>query len=317
MKLEEIGFYTLSDERAKNSCVSSPLQRCELVLTSRCNFKCPYCRSVGGSDLPFEKALNIVKLWADEGLKNIRFSGGEPTLYKDLHRLVTYAKIRGIERIAVSTNGSARREVYDNLLGCGVNDFSVSLDACCAEDASCMMGVTNGSYWQTVINNIAYLSTRTYTTVGVVLTQDNVGKMGEIIRFADSLGVHDIRIIPAAQDGDKLQSVHVDEALLKKYPILDYRVKNIQNDVPVRGLHEGDAHRCGLVLDDIAVCGDKHYPCIIYMRELGQSIGDVGPDMRKEREEWHKTHDPFADVICRNNCLDVCVQYNRCHAEYH
>jgi len=32
--------------------------------------------------------------------------------------------------------------------------------------------------------------------------------------------------------------------------------------------------------------------------------------MRKKREMWMKDHDPFLDPICRENCLDVCVDYN-------
>lgn len=32
--------------------------------------------------------------------------------------------------------------------------------------------------------------------------------------------------------------------------------------------------------------------------------------MRKEREEWFKNHDTHGDKICRENCLDVCVDYN-------
>ena len=46
MKLEDIGFYTLSDERAQNISINSPLMRCELIVTSRCNFRCPYCRGI-------------------------------------------------------------------------------------------------------------------------------------------------------------------------------------------------------------------------------------------------------------------------------
>lgn len=46
MKLEDIGFYTLFDERAKNVSWNSDLQRCELILTDKCNFKCVYCRGI-------------------------------------------------------------------------------------------------------------------------------------------------------------------------------------------------------------------------------------------------------------------------------
>jgi len=46
MKLEKIGFYTLSDYRARNVTIKSPIQRGELILTDRCNLKCPYCRGL-------------------------------------------------------------------------------------------------------------------------------------------------------------------------------------------------------------------------------------------------------------------------------
>jgi sulfatase maturation enzyme AslB (radical SAM superfamily) len=69
MNLSRIGFYTLTDDRARNATSTSQMMRGELILSSRCNFKCPYCRSVGGPDIDIEKAKEIINLWADEGLK--------------------------------------------------------------------------------------------------------------------------------------------------------------------------------------------------------------------------------------------------------
>jgi hypothetical protein len=82
----------------------------------------------------------------------------------------------------------------------------------------------------------------------------------------------------------------------------------------VRGLGPGDPDRCGLVLDDVASCGDEHFPCVIYMRESGAPIGKIGPTMRADRERWWREHDVKSDPICSNNCLDVCVDYNNRHA---
>jgi molybdenum cofactor biosynthesis enzyme MoaA len=312
MRLENIGFYTLSDERARLASVYSPLSRCEIVLSGRCNFRCPYCRSIGGEDIPFFQALNIVNMWCDEGLKNIRFSGGEPTLYDGLEELVMVAKRRGVERVALSTNGSATRDQYRNLVDLGVDDFSISLDACCAEDGDMMAGGRKGAF-ETVVKNIECLVHYSYTTVGVVLTSTNVKRTEEIIDYADSLGVSDIRVIPAAQYGVKLPVINVKESLLKKYPILAYRENNLRRGRSVRG---NPTKRCGLVLDDMAVMGDKHYPCIIYMREGGQPIGIISRNMRNERWEWSKKHDCTKDEICSNNCLDVCVDYNKKYWKY-
>jgi pyruvate-formate lyase-activating enzyme len=308
--LKEIGFYTLSDARAASASATSPLKRCELILTGRCNFRCPYCRRIGGEDLDYYKAKDIIRLWADDKLEAIRFSGGEPTLYPYLAKLCRFSERSGIKKIAVSTNGSAKPELYQHLILNGVNDFSVSLDACCAEDGDKMAGGIKGS-WEQVVDNIFYLSERVYTTVGVVLTEQNADKINDIIKFADGLGVSDIRIIPAAQNGDKFKTVQVDPELLAKYPILRYRVGNFQSGWSVRGLGVTDAHRCGLVLDDMAILDGMHYPCIIYLRESGQPIGKVGPGMREEREQWYKNHDVYRDRICNMNCLDVCAAYNR------
>jgi len=315
MKLEQIGFYTLSDERAANASETSDLKRCEVVLTSRCNFKCPYCRHVGGDDLAEDQAVSVIKAWARDNLSAIRLSGGEPTLYAGLGRLVELSASLGIGRIAISSNGSVAWRRYKELIDQGVNDFSISLDACCAEVGDKMAGGIKGA-WAKVISNIEKISAETYTTVGVVLTEDNLTTVNEIIAFAATLGVHDVRIIPAAQDGDRLRNVQVDESLLEKFPILAYRIRNLQAGRPVRGVSQTDTSKCGLVLDDMAACGGEHYPCIIYMREGGAPIGKIGPNMRSERAAWHAKHDSKCDPICSKNCLDVCVDYNNKHAAF-
>ena len=315
MKLEEIGFYTLSDARVKQAGINSPLWRCELLLGARCNFKCPYCRNVGGKDLPYEQAITIVREWGLQGLKNIRFSGGEPTLWPGLVNLVTFAATQCIERIAISTNGSASADLYRQLVKAGANDFSVSLDACCAEDGDKMAGGVKGA-WDVVVANIRELSMLTYTTVGIVLTEQNASKTNDIIRLAHDLGVSDIRVIPAAQNGSWLESVRVDADLLKAHPVLKYRIKNMMTGTPVRGLRETDSRRCGLVTDDMATMDDKHYPCIIYLREGGNHIGTIGPEMRRTRVQWAQDHATHIDPICSRNCLDVCRDYNNQFAAY-
>ncbi len=309
MKLENIGFYTLSDQRAKSSSAHSRMMRAELLLGAQCNFSCPYCRGVGGRSLSLEEGFRIIDLWCKDNLFAIRFSGGEPLLNRHLVPFVQRAREGGVERIAISSNGSAPTYMYQELIEEGVNDFSISLDACCAEDGEKMSGGRKGA-WEKVISNIETLSKLSYVTVGVVLTEHNADKVPDIIRFADSLGVSDIRIIPAAQRGATLPPVHIEKELEEKYPILAYRLRHLREGVPVRGISTGDNNRCPLVLDDMAVMEGKHYPCIIYMREGGSPIGKVGPEMRKERELWALNHDTHQDKICSQNCLDVCVHYN-------
>lgn len=315
MRLEDIGFYTLCDARTGQASDKSPLWRCELLLTDKCNFKCPYCmplREDCRGDISFDTAKDVVNYWADEGLKHIRFSGGEPTLYKHLSDLVSLSHQRGIKRIAISTNGSRKLNLYKKLIDCGVNDFSISLDACCSSFGTKMSGGID--VWDRLISNISELSKITYVSAGMVFTEDNISQANESIKFASELGVSDIRIITAAQYNKRVDFVStIDKKLLEKHPILAYRAKNYSIGRNVRGIKKDDCHKCYLVLDDMAIAGDAHYPCIIYLRQGGAPIGKINGDtknIRQERTKWFKDHDCYNDSICRNNCLDVCVNYN-------
>ena len=312
MKLEDIGFYTLCDERAINVSADSPMWRCELIITDKCNFNCPYCRGMKKGQqgvLSTEKAIEITKLWAADGLKHIRYSGGEPTTHKGLLEIVAAAKESGIERIAISTNGSAKFGLYKALVETGVNDFSISLDGCCVGDIDEMAGKKN--FGNVVIDNIKALSELTYVTVGVVITNQNYKNMVNIVNFAHNLGVSDIRIISAAQENFLLESAsQISQEVLDSHPILKYRVNNIKKGRNVRGLRAIDTNACHIVKDDSVVVQGKHYPCVIYFREGGRAIGKVGENMRQERMEWFKKHDCKRDNICSKNCLDVCQDYN-------
>jgi molybdenum cofactor biosynthesis enzyme MoaA len=312
MKLEDIGFYTLEDKRAKQTSLTSPMWRCELILTDACNFKCPYCRDMRSDcagTKPFDVAMNTLELWCKDGLKNVRFSGGEPTLYEGLDDLVSYAKANGVERIAISTNGSAKLDYYKHLINLGVNDLSISLDACCSSFGDEMAGVEGA--WDILAANLKVLAKLTYVTVGVVLTEETIDTVPDIVKFAHELEVSDIRVISSAQFDETVEGFSkIDSKFYETRPILKYRVENHENGRGIRGLQDSDTNKCHLVKDDSAIAGDFHFPCIIYFREQGKAIGKVGPDMRKERHEWFSKHNSHADPICKQNCLDVCIDYN-------
>jgi len=326
MKLEEIGFYSLYDQRVQLTSEKSQMKRCEMIITEYCNFSCPYCRglkdSIYGDRKIKQLSLNEIKTnidyWCEnQPLENIRFSGGEPTLHKDIVEIVKYAKKKKIKRIAISTNGSNKISLYKELLKAGVNDYSISLDANCSSVGDMMAGYIPGS-WNIVVKNIKELSKLVYVSVGVVLTPENIDDTIKTIEFAHSLGVADIRIISAAQWNKPIPKLNeVSDEIRKAHPILDYRIKHFAEGRNVRGIKKTDYNKCALILDDSVIAGDYHFPCVIYMREQGKAIGKVGPNMRQERKEWFLKHNIYKDKICRENCLDVCIDYNNKYKQYH
>jgi MoaA/NifB/PqqE/SkfB family radical SAM enzyme len=285
-------------------------------LTDQCNFCCPYCRGSNQytkGTLTFQQAKHVVDLWSSARLKNIRFSGGEPTLCDYLPDLVAYTRENGVERIALSTNGSASSELYHNLVEMGVNDFSISLDACCSSTGDMMSGTTG--MFERVIANIQLLSKMSYVTVGIVVTKDNLSELGETVHKAASLGVSDIRIISAAQwNSDDIAEFTKFFQNVEAYPILKYRVANLGQGRNVRGIEGDDTDRCPLVIDDMAIAGNYHFPCIISLREGCEPIGTLDQktieEIRKERMAWFMKHNTKRCAICAKNCLDVCIDYN-------
>jgi cyclic pyranopterin phosphate synthase len=82
-----------------------------LSITDRCNFRCVYCMEPGDRFLPKRSLLSsgeylaIVDAAIALGVRKIRITGGEPTLYPDLDALIDELGRRGLDDIAMTTNG--------------------------------------------------------------------------------------------------------------------------------------------------------------------------------------------------------------------
>ena len=319
MKLEHIGFSTMYDKRVRELSGSSEMKRCELILTDLCTFRCPYCHGIREEcrgNIPMEKARMIIDMWTENGLENLRFSGGEPTIWPGLPELVRYSKEKGARTIGVSSNGFSDISVYNELIDAGVDSFSISLDACDAEEGDRMSGGIKGS-WNKVVNNIREISKRAKVSIGIVVTEETKARFLETLDYALSLGVYDVKIISATQYNELLSPAgNVDMGSREKHHFLNYRVENVIKGKNMRGLSEDDSHRCPLVMDDSSIAGNWHFPCSIYMREMGAPIGEVSGSMRHERILWAEQHDTHRDPICRKYCLDATRDFNNRYMYY-
>jgi GTP 3',8-cyclase len=118
-----------------------PLLDLRVSVTDRCNFRCTYCmpREVYGRDfqflprpdlLSFEEISRIVRIFAAQGARKVRLTGGEPLLRRDLPTLVEQiAAIDGIEDIALTTNGVLLARRVEALRDAGLRRVTVSLDS--------------------------------------------------------------------------------------------------------------------------------------------------------------------------------------------
>lgn len=81
-----------------------------LQLLYRCNFECLHCfhgkRLQHADAFTTDEAINLLTLMRDQyGTESVTLLGGEPFVYKDLPRVVRYAKQQLGLRVEICTNG--------------------------------------------------------------------------------------------------------------------------------------------------------------------------------------------------------------------
>lgn len=119
-------------------------RKLRISVTDRCQFRCVYCMPAGPSGgawlpktslLSYEEIAAFVAMAAEQfGVDDIRLTGGEPLLRRDLDRLLALLRpIAGIRRIALTTNGVLLPEQLPCLLAAGLDAVTVSIDSLDAE----------------------------------------------------------------------------------------------------------------------------------------------------------------------------------------
>ena len=123
-----------------NDSLHRPLRDLRISVTDRCNFRCVYCmpKEVFGSDyqflhrdqiLTFEEITRLASLFAAQGVRKIRLTGGEPLVRRDLPDLVAMlAQIPDLD-LTLTTNGSLLARHARDLKAAGLRRVTVSLDS--------------------------------------------------------------------------------------------------------------------------------------------------------------------------------------------
>ena len=79
--------------------------------------------------LTFEEQKRTLALFADLGVTKLRFTGGEPTLSRDLINLVKFAReLPSIETVGMTTNGFHLTQKVEALADAGLDSINISLD---------------------------------------------------------------------------------------------------------------------------------------------------------------------------------------------
>ena len=132
-----------------------PITYLRISVTDRCNLRCVYCMPPEGITwqphadiLRYEEISQVVRIAAEEGIREIRLTGGEPLLRPELQQLVELiAAIPEIKDISLTTNGLLLERLAEPLVQAGLKRINLSLDTL---DPAKFARITRGGSFQKV-----------------------------------------------------------------------------------------------------------------------------------------------------------------------
>jgi GTP 3',8-cyclase len=106
-------------------------------VTDKCNFRCTYCMPAEGLEwlgreeiLTFEEIARLIDVLARLGVDEVRLTGGEPLVRRDLPVLVgLLAQVEGVRDLSLTTNGILLDRLAGPLVAAGLRRINVSLDS--------------------------------------------------------------------------------------------------------------------------------------------------------------------------------------------
>src|SRR5438445_9274032 len=106
-------------------------------VTDKCNFRCRYCMPAEGLEwlgreevLTFEEIQRLVRVLAAMGVEEVRLTGGEPLVRRDLPVLVEMLSATpGVTDLSLTTNGVLLDRYAGPLVDAGLRRVNVSLDS--------------------------------------------------------------------------------------------------------------------------------------------------------------------------------------------
>jgi radical SAM protein with 4Fe4S-binding SPASM domain len=234
--------------------------------TNTCNLRCPVCETGAGS-LKREKrsmSLDEFKTAIDHlpacANSILFYYMGEPFLNKESHRMIRYAKGKGLY-VTTCTNGHFMNS--DKLLNSGIDEISFQI-----------AGLTNGSHQiyrvesdlEVVLANIRELLSKRSAAelkkpkviLGFIVMKHNEREINSFLKFARTLGVDEARLIePCFRTVEQAKRMLPDD---EKYRFYDDK-----------------ALSAGLLRPKVIPCNRCHW---IYFSSVILANGDIVPCCR-------------------------------------
>ena len=183
-----------------------------ISVTDRCNLACVYCMPVEGFPhmpkgemLSFEEIVRLVRIFARGGITNIRLTGGEPTIRRDIVELVRQiAEVDGITDVAMTTNGLKLPKLAKPLVEAGLTRVNISVDTL---DQKRFNSVSGGGRLRDVLDGVDAARTAGLTPVkvnAVLLKGENDSEIRSLVEYFEAHnGETELRFIEYMPFGER------------------------------------------------------------------------------------------------------------------
>lgn len=181
--------------------------------------------------LSFEEILKIIKHGVRLGINKIRITGGEPLVRKGITSLVRHITgIKGIDDIAMTTNGVFLKEFATELKSSGLSRLNISLDTM-REDR--FHDITRGGKIQDVFEGVEAVLKAGFKGTkmnAVVMRETNDDEIQDFVRYIMKRDI-ELRFIELMASGWKNM---VDEERFVPTSEIMEKVKEVGDLVPVK-----------------------------------------------------------------------------------
>ncbi|HKU69034.1 MAG TPA: pyrroloquinoline quinone biosynthesis protein PqqE [Candidatus Baltobacteraceae bacterium] len=168
---------------------------CEL--TYRCNLQCPYCYNPTDLDtyrdeLDTQQWKRVLADAAQMGVVQAHFSGGEPTLRRDLPELIAHACGAGLYTNLITQGTFLSDDVLDSLLERGLDHIQISIQAPEEELGDRIAGTKVHARKFEVLERV--LQRDVAVTLNCVVHRLNHDCIADVIALAERLGVRRLEL---------------------------------------------------------------------------------------------------------------------------
>ncbi len=249
------------------------MKRVDIKVGFQCNNHCKFCIQGNKREIYKNKTTKEIKeilKKTNRTCDGIVFTGGEPTVRKDLIELVRYGKNLGFKIIQIQTNGRmfAYKKYCQDMIKAGANEFGIALHGHNAKLHDYLTS-SPGSFNQTTtgIKNLRALGQ--YILTNTVINKVNYKHLPEIAKLLVKLGV----------DQFQFAFMHINNVIAKDPELIDKIVPRKSKVMPYvkRGLDIGIKAGVKVMTEAIPYCFMKGYEKHIAERIIpDSSVFDAG-----------------------------------------